>query len=351
MFDLLQVMQQDGYLSSVELLALRKTCKELGENPVRVMRSLNIASPEQIQDYLQRYFRIHALSDKALSLLDESHQSLVPIDLAIHYSCFGIGEENYSLYVALEDPSDRGIVQQLQFFLGKRIVAVSATVYQLADALTKIYNVSRSHLNLTTVLEKTRGVLGGVRYEAPHIVDAITIGEDFKGVQLSNDLSNEVDTFVESTPEAPKPTAEAGGGDVEPSAEISLDSLPEQTPEIVAVEEDVSVEEIAQGESIEASENSKTALTNGSLAQISSLVSSALVKMSMLSTQNEAINMLNGLLKEFNTKVSLPEKNSYQVQGEGFSVTGNLESKMSDELHPIAYALDPVLKKVLKMKE
>ena len=116
MYDLLQVMQQDGYLSSGELIALRKTCKELGENPVRVLRSLNIASPEQIQEYLQRYFRVNALGDQAIALLDESYQSYIPIDIAVHYSCFGLGEENSALYVAMEDPSDRGTIQQLRFF-------------------------------------------------------------------------------------------------------------------------------------------------------------------------------------------------------------------------------------------
>ncbi|WP_186648821.1 GspE/PulE/PilB domain-containing protein [Fluviispira vulneris] len=234
MYDLLQIMQQDGYLSSVELLALRKTCKELGENPVRMLRSLNIASPEQIQDYLQRYFGVGALGKQALKMLDETYQSYVPVDIAIHYSCFGLGEDSNVLYVAMEDPSDRGIVNQLRFFLNKRIVGVSATVFQLAEGLSKIYKVHKSALNLTTILENTRGVIAGIRYEVPHKAEAISIDDDFVSSNLKDSDSHDDEPVVskKSAKQANKeiendePEVEAqakeNSSGAEPSAEISV---------------------------------------------------------------------------------------------------------------------------------
>jgi hypothetical protein len=453
MYDLLQVMQQDGYLSSGELIALRKTCKELGENPVRVLRSLNIASPEQIQEYLQRYFRVNALSDQAIAMLDEGFQTYIPIDLAIHYSCFGLGEENSVLYVAMEDPSDRGSIQQLRFFLNKRIIAISATVFQLAEGLSKIYRVSIPNLRLTTVIEKSRGVIGGLRYEAPYEAEAISIGDDFAGANLSDQAFEDVNTFVSSTPEsslgARSSDDDTGLTSSEPSAEISTpdmnsantpnspsvgfidgssgeveegmlkpDPFPPVPAEVAASSNEIPVEQANNDERLlsqdekaieanspeapvepeaqltssvtddgllsdeesagEISEESKTEtsevsiddgddiisdmqsldeksseieISENKIAQLSALASSALIKVSMLKEKNQAIELVNSLLEPFKFSVTLKDNDSYQVNGEDFSASGNLSSKIKPNDNPIFYAIDPILKRILKMKD
>ncbi|WP_158997291.1 GspE/PulE/PilB domain-containing protein [Pigmentibacter ruber] len=224
MYDLLQVMQQDGYLSSGELIALRKTCKELGENPVRILRSLNIASPEQIQEYLQRYFRVNALGDQAIALLNESYQSYIPIDIAVHYSCFGLGEENSAIFVAMEDPSDRGTVQQLRFFLNKRIIPIAATVFQLAEGLNKIYRISIPNLKLTTVIERSRGVIGGLRYEASYEMGALSIDGDKYHSNLGKIDSDNVNEFVNKNSKKSK-SGGAEHDDEEPSPDIAFPEM------------------------------------------------------------------------------------------------------------------------------
>ncbi len=475
MYDLLQIMQQDGYLSSVELLALRKTCKELGENPVRMLRSLNIASPEQIQDYLQRYFGVGALGKQALKMLDETYQSFVPVDIAIHYSCFGLGEDSNVLYVAMEDPSDRGIVNQLRFFLNKRIVGVSATVFQLAEGLSKIYKVHKSALNLTTILENTRGVIAGIRYEVPHKVEAISIDDDFVSSNLKDSDSQDDEPVVAKKSakqpdkvigsEAPEAEAEAkeSNSGAEPSAEISVASegseadkmpsvgfidgssgevdntaLTEENPsaevaagetetpmEASAGEETPIVEEapqeiaedapIADDAPMEASAGEETPIveeapqeiaedspqeiaakdepvdidsmeepqeldleaaddiladdvemeseeyaphektfetpTESMTVQLSSLASSALVKLSLIDDKDQAVEMINSLLKPFNTSVTLFDAEKYLIEGEDFSVEGDLTSEIRAEGNSVAFAIEPILKRVLKMKD
>ncbi len=542
MYDLLQVMQQDGYLSSGELIALRKTCKELGENPVRILRSLNIASPEQIQEYLQRYFRVNALSDKAISLLDESYQSFIPIDLAIHYSCFGLGEENSVLYVALEDPSDRGTIQQLRFFLNKRIIGISATVFQLAEGLSKIYRVSIPNLRLTTVIERSRGVIGGLRYEAPFEAEAITIGDDFAGANLSDYDSDEVSSFVSSSEMGSSVKSGDHKGEDEPSPDISFPEMnsiskapdpsigfidgssgeiaagvldaedkpdiegaglstnppvveakesaappteeenspaetlqtqenptaepeaavqenPEEnllseeapleaaspegaelseeapleaaSPEGAELSEEAPLEaaspegaelseeaplDVASPEGAELSEEApleaaspegaelseeapleaaspegaelseeapldvaspegaklseeapldvaspneiiseETELRNNKemnenqISQLSSLASSALIKISMINDKDKAIEIINSILNSHNVSVTFDENNTYKINGEDFSSSGDLSSIMNQNQSPISIALDPVLKRILKM--
>ena len=487
MYDLLQVMQQDGYLSSGELIALRKTCKELGENPVRVLRSLNIASPEQIQEYLQRYFRVNALGDQAIALLDESYQSYIPIDIAVHYSCFGLGEENSALYVAMEDPSDRGTIQQLRFFLNKRIIPIAATVFQLADGLTKIYRVTVPNLRLTTVIERSRGVIGGLRYEAPFEAKALTIDSDYSGENLSDVDSENVNEFVkksskntenenshedeEPSPEisfpemnkniyTPSPSVgfiDGSSGEVakgvldieepkaappqiakaeesaasenvteqndvtttavEPAAEAMAASAEEGISEEAAAvepaaeegiseeaaavepaaEEGISEEAAAvepaaeEGISEEESINAEAAISNieegiseeiespqvtssanesgiiedtelnqehlvqeelneNQVSQLSALASSALIKVTLMQNQDQAIQYVNTMLEPYQVSVTFEGNSSYQIKGENFSVEGNASSTLTATDNPIYYVLEPVLKKILKMK-
>ena len=472
MYDLLQVMQQDGYLSSGELIALRKTCKELGENPVRVLRSLNIASPEQIQEYLQRYFRVNALGDQAIALLDESYQSYIPIDIAVHYSCFGLGEENSALYVAMEDPSDRGTIQQLRFFSNKRIIPIAATVFQLADGLTKIYRVTVPNLRLTTVIERSRGVIGGLRYEAPFEAKALTIDSDYSGENLSDVDSENVNEFVkksskntenenshedeEPSPEisfpemnkniyTPSPSVgfiDGSSGEVakgvldieepkaappqiakaeesaasenvteqndvtttavEPAAEAMAASAEEGISEEAAAvepaaEEGISEEAAAvepaaeEGISEEESINAEAAISNieegiseeiespqvtssanesgiiedtelnqehlvqeelneNQVSQLSALASSALIKVTLMQNQDQAIQYVNTMLEPYQVSVTFEGNSSYQIKGENFSVEGNASSTLTATDNPIYYVLEPVLKKILKMK-
>ncbi len=159
--DILQSMFQHGLLTSKELVSLRKTCQELNENPVRVLRSLNISSPDEIQAFLQRAYRIPAVSEQLIDALDDSFKALIPIDIALHYGVFAVAEEDNCLHVAMEDPSDKGLIHRLEFFLEKRVVPVSATVHQIAIAIGKLYEVSPEQIRLTTVLESSRGIVAG----------------------------------------------------------------------------------------------------------------------------------------------------------------------------------------------
>jgi hypothetical protein len=164
-YDFLQLMYQDGYLSSTELTALRKTCRDLRENPVRVLRSLNIVSQPEIQGLLQRFYGIPSATDVLIEKLDVSYSDLIPLDVALHYSAAPMGESEGGVDVLLEDPTDARTLHALRFLTGREIRAVVATAAQLARALQKVYGLEPSDLHLTTVLEASRGVDGGGLYE------------------------------------------------------------------------------------------------------------------------------------------------------------------------------------------
>jgi len=174
MNDLLQLMYQDGHLSSTELTALKRTVRQLGENPVRVLRSLNVVTPVEIKTLLQRYFGFPAATDQLIEELDDSLRASIPADLALHYCVLPIAEEDNQIFTLMEDPTDKGTIQQLEFFLAKKIVPVIATAQQLSKGLCRLYGVEPGRLNLSGLLETSRGAVGAatlMQQSQPQLVD------------------------------------------------------------------------------------------------------------------------------------------------------------------------------------
>lgn len=157
MQDLVTFLHADGLITRSESLAIKKAARDLHENPVRILRSLNIASPKDIQKCFKVYFNFPLVTDSLVDHLTGEYASLIPVDLAIHYSVFGFGEEGNKLFVGMEDPSDRSTREALHFFLGKEIVASAANVYQLKRALVKLYGLDERSSGLETVLDRARG--------------------------------------------------------------------------------------------------------------------------------------------------------------------------------------------------
>lgn len=318
MLDLLQFMQQDGYLSANELSALRRTAKELGESPVRLLRSLNIASPEQIQNFLQRHFKVLLLKEEALAGLSEDHQIFLPIDIALFYSCFGLAEENNELYIAMEDPSDRGLINQLRFLLDKKIVGICATVYQLAEGLTKIYNVPLTKLKLTTPLEKSRGVVGGVRYEESQ-------ESPLHNILLGNNLIKINETFTG-----------VGLQDAEQET-LAFDLSPNEIP---------SPKQNSQEQKENLLENEMIKELNYKVLNIMNII---LTKLALLQKKEEAYDLLNTYLSPLHLSVMPQGENNLCLQGENFSVSASLQN-LEEQSHPLFISLLPVLKKLNRLK-
>jgi hypothetical protein len=155
--DLVTFLHADGLITRSESLAIKRAARDLHENPVRILRSLNIASPSDIQKCFKVYFNFPLVTDSLVDHLTGEYASLIPVDLAIHYSVFGFGEEANKIFVGMEDPSDRSTREALHFFLDKDIVASAANIYQLKRALSKLYGLDERSSGLETVLDKARG--------------------------------------------------------------------------------------------------------------------------------------------------------------------------------------------------
>ncbi len=157
MQDLITFLHADGLITRSECAAIKKTSRDLRENPVRVLRSLNVAAPEDIQRCFKVYFNYPLVTDALVRNLTGEYAALIPVDLALHFSVFGFGQEGDSLHVGMEDPTDRATIEALKFFLGKEILPSAANVYQLTTAMAKLYGVSEGASGLETVIDQARG--------------------------------------------------------------------------------------------------------------------------------------------------------------------------------------------------
>lgn len=195
--DVLQHMFGAGFLSAKETVAIRKTARRLAESPVRILRSLNIARPEEIRDFVQKATGVRAITDQSVQALDDSFKALIPIDVALDLAVFAIAEEDDgSLHVAMEDPTDQATIHKLRFFLDRRIVPVVATAPQIIAALTRLYGVRPENIHMASVLEESRGVLPGITLDS--VVATISISTNNKSDDSAND--NDSNEFMDASP-------------------------------------------------------------------------------------------------------------------------------------------------------
>ncbi len=390
MSNLLKILHRDGLMTTEEAVAFRNICRNLNEKPVRLLRSLNIASPEQIQGYFQRYFRFDILKESSLQLLGKSHRDLIPKDLALHYSCFGLGEKNNRLYVAVEDPLDKGTLTQLSFFLGQKISPVCATVFQLTQGLTKIYDVSLSELKLSTNIDKSRGVIGGVRYQDSYVD---WVKEDFvlsikksrdvlhtmqtptSDAKLPESLAPQLDTKVtdekieikNETTQTSTPVFEfidGSSGNVDPELlkiedpKVTEPTAPQE--EIKVIEEMKIQEAPILTEEVKAAEEPKTETPEQTLPinpeleqKLISVTSQAFVKLSLMNNRSQSLEMFNELLKPLELKIEIQENDKFKIIGKNLQFEGDLSNKDLENQNMknhVYETLHPIIKKIFHFK-
>lgn len=326
MHDLLQLMYQDGHLSSTELAALRRTSRQLKENPVRILRSLNVATPGEIKELLQRYYGFAAATDKVIDEIDDSLRAIIPADIALHYCVLPIADENGEVYVLMEDPTDKGVISQLQFFLDKRIVPVIATVQQLSSGLCRLYGVEPGRLKLSGLLEASRGavgVSGSLNLGPAHFVD------DSQPL-----LDDEVFKKLKAKPQkkAPKnsanPTPEVlAASKTHNSEELSTPAGTSTTQQPAALHID---------DSNDSAKSSKSNTAPGleiSAAQVEPELVAALnvlgLRLSLARNRIEAVSMANERLSEFEVNLQIQPSGSILVVWKGASQEINIDNPNS----------------------
>lgn len=331
MHDLLQLMYQDGHLSSTELAALKRTSRQLRENPVRVLRSLNVATPTEIKELLQRYYGFAAATDQLIEELDDSLRALIPADLALHYCVLPIADDNGQVYVLMEDPTDKGLISQLEFFLDKKIVPVIATVQQLSNGLCRLYGVEPGRLNLSSLLEASRGAVG---VTANHLRGAQHFVDDTQPL-----LDDEVFSKLKVKPKKivkkpPPPTTKVESNVPSSPAEIQA-ATPVQTP-------------ISPANSASATEPTTAPAVEAIDPALSAAVNLVGLRLSLARNRQEAAQMASEGLRDFGLSLQIKDSDSVLMTWKGQDFQVALTSEQTPAVIPAN--LKPLVKRIAQCR-
>lgn len=131
---------RDGVVGEARLREL----KEKGESPDRfigdVLIDEGIATPASVYQSLARFceLRYETLTDDAIT---EATLSKLPARFATHYRCVPLRERNGTLIVAVSDPLNAHLMDDLRQVLKQRVEAVVATPADIEKAIRRHYGV------------------------------------------------------------------------------------------------------------------------------------------------------------------------------------------------------------------
>ncbi len=345
MQDLLQLMYQDGHLSSTELAALRRTSRQLRENPVRVLRSLNVATPGEIRELLQRYYGFAAATEKLIEEIDDSLRPLIPADVALHYCVLPIAEENGELYVLMEDPTDKGVINQLQFFLDKKIVPVIATVQQLSTGLCRLYGVEPGRLKLSGLLEASRGAVGvslNLNLSQPHFVDdsqPLLDDEVFNKLKVEPKKKRRKQT-IEPARSAPQKnsTAASEAPKAAAPAEAPKAVAPAEAPKAAAPAEAQNAAAPAEAQNAAAASSQSPGLESIAVEpELFSAINVLGLRLALAETRSDAVTMANERLAEFSLTLQIQNSGNLLIVWKGCSQEIDLNSPQATQSLPQAF--------------
>ena len=158
MRDLLQHMFEEGRLTASELVALKKTAHDLSESPVRLMRSLRIATAQELLDSLVKFTGC-AVYDPKIHHLSAENATWFPKELARFLNVLPLAETEHHLELLTEDPTSLKISATLTFLFRKKIKFIVTTAGQLIEGFNKVYGLKAHELNIRSLIDVSRGVI------------------------------------------------------------------------------------------------------------------------------------------------------------------------------------------------
>jgi hypothetical protein len=227
LYQLLEALKQQGFLTLEEFTSIRKTCRSLKENQVKVLRSLNILTQHQIQAVFFELFALEILAENFLKFLSPNLSLEVPRTLALQLGVLPLGKnpktlkpqifnaktnfiptnihntKNDFLKIAVEDPLDPTMLHKLKFFLEVPFLLVCGTAEQILKGLSLVYGVNSDEVNLQSTIEKSRGILPhetniGARIELNSAEEIINEEILKKSLQIESNLPQTTLTKINS---------------------------------------------------------------------------------------------------------------------------------------------------------
>jgi type IV pilus assembly protein PilB len=149
-----ELLVDEGHLTTEELESALEEQQRTGERLGFCLVALGLVSEERLTDVLSQQSRVPAVNLSDLEV-DEKVLKLVPAEFASKHLILPLRRNGRTLTVAMSDPSDLNVVDDLKFITRFDIEPVVASEYSIRVALEKYYDISTQRLgNLLEEIEE-----------------------------------------------------------------------------------------------------------------------------------------------------------------------------------------------------
>ncbi len=137
------ILQDHGLLSDQQLTMALDEQKRSGERLGQTLARLGFVTDSQVADALSEHLRVGRV-DFSRRYLSPEVVDLVPASIVTSKHALPIDVDDDILYVAMADPLDINIIDDLRRLTGKNIVPMVATEEEISDAFQRTRNVTQS---------------------------------------------------------------------------------------------------------------------------------------------------------------------------------------------------------------
>lgn len=170
------ILQDHGLLTDQQLAVALEEQKRTGDRLGSILVGLDLVTPRQAADALSEHLRIERV-DLNRRYLSPEIVDMVPGSVIVSKSVLPVDLDEGVLVVAMADPLDINVMDDLQRLTGKIITPVVATEEEIADAYQRTRNIAQSAKELISRYEDD---------EETNQVEEVEYLGDAPGVKLAN---------------------------------------------------------------------------------------------------------------------------------------------------------------------
>lgn len=146
------ILQDQGLLTDAQLAVALEEQKKTGERLGRALIALDFVTSSQVADALSEHLKIERVN-LARRYLEPEVVDLIPATIIVSKSVLPIEMQDGALVVAMADPLDINVMDDLQRLTGKIIRPVVATEEEIEEAFQRTRNIAQSARELISRYE------------------------------------------------------------------------------------------------------------------------------------------------------------------------------------------------------
>lgn len=140
---LAETLVEEGLITEAQLQSSLQRQLVMGGKIGTNLIELKYITDEQLEKALSKTYMIpHVFADAFLDIPSDTIHS-IPKEIAIRHRIIPVKKEHKNIIIAMENPNDVGVIDELSFMTGCRITTVVASEVKIALALEKYYEHPR----------------------------------------------------------------------------------------------------------------------------------------------------------------------------------------------------------------